>query len=528
MPARLLSSTTFVVAAFALVAVAGYGFSLGSFFLSDDFVFLSSVTTGDRWWWPQAIPGQIVRPLTMLSYRIDHALWQLEPFGYHLSSLILHALNGGLVFAISRRLSGSAAVGFWAGVWFLAFAGHAEPVSWMSGRADLLMAFCAMLSIWCYGGVIDQRSPRLARLAGSYAAFAAALVSKESAVTLPAVIAGLELSAWVDRRGTGGGEPAGVARAAFRMAGFAAVLLGYFALRYALLGVFGGDYGGYDVSQSINHLRLFIFRSMVPPSPFSATDLSSGIDVVLYAGLAATVTVIAWRRRSVSPLLPGAAIVVTLAPVLPLMLSISEPQGERFVYLPSAFGAMWWAMALAWPGPAAVWRQALIAALCGLNLVGLLQMNRRYVEAGSLAAGVISGFGRLTATAEQRPSQVFVLSAPDSYRGVYVFRSGLHQALRLFQPAAFEGAPLHIAGVVGHSTSRVDHHTSVTRLTPTAFRVDLGDGRIPYPPILSTEAYDVTDQDAGRFTITFRNSVDALVVFASDGTMQSAGIVQVP
>src|SRR5713101_4374894 len=44
------------------------------------------------------------RPLVNLSYAIDRALWGAAPFGFHLTNLLLHVLNVGLLFLIARRL----------------------------------------------------------------------------------------------------------------------------------------------------------------------------------------------------------------------------------------------------------------------------------------------------------------------------------------------------------------------------------------------------------------------------------------
>src|SRR5512138_288753 len=43
-------------------------------------------------------------PLTWLSFALDHALWGLQPFGFHLTNLVLHAANAGLAFLVARRL----------------------------------------------------------------------------------------------------------------------------------------------------------------------------------------------------------------------------------------------------------------------------------------------------------------------------------------------------------------------------------------------------------------------------------------
>src|SRR3989304_4484469 len=57
-------------------------------------------------YWKQAQDAGIYRPVTVLSFSIDYALWKLWPPGYRLTNLVLHALNGWLVFLLARGLTG--------------------------------------------------------------------------------------------------------------------------------------------------------------------------------------------------------------------------------------------------------------------------------------------------------------------------------------------------------------------------------------------------------------------------------------
>ena len=43
------------------------------------------------------------RPIYRLIHTLDHAIWGLEPFGYYLSSLLLHAVNILLLFLLLQR-----------------------------------------------------------------------------------------------------------------------------------------------------------------------------------------------------------------------------------------------------------------------------------------------------------------------------------------------------------------------------------------------------------------------------------------
>ena len=44
------------------------------------------------------------RPFTTLSYSLEYAIWDLNPFGYHFTHLVLHVFAAFLVFLLVRRL----------------------------------------------------------------------------------------------------------------------------------------------------------------------------------------------------------------------------------------------------------------------------------------------------------------------------------------------------------------------------------------------------------------------------------------
>src|SRR6185503_4024738 len=67
----------------------------------------------------------LYRPLTALSYAIDHAVWGLAPVGYHLTNLLLWALTAIVVDAFaSRRLSAGPALA--ATLLYVAHPAHCE------------------------------------------------------------------------------------------------------------------------------------------------------------------------------------------------------------------------------------------------------------------------------------------------------------------------------------------------------------------------------------------------------------------
>src|SRR5215510_5032379 len=47
----------------------------------------------------------VARPLVNVSYAFDRAIWGPGPFGFHLTSVLLHVLNVVLLFQLAWRLT---------------------------------------------------------------------------------------------------------------------------------------------------------------------------------------------------------------------------------------------------------------------------------------------------------------------------------------------------------------------------------------------------------------------------------------
>ncbi len=149
--------------------------------------------------WRFVLVYSLFRPLVNVSYALDAAVWGLRPFGFHLTNVVLHALNGWLFFHVarhayedSRRRQGQPVDAPRAAL--AAFAGAAlwavhpvmtEAVGYVSGRSEVLCA-TFFLSAWLLvrRGLVDRRPVRL--VAGGVALLAA-LASREVAVAFPFV-----------------------------------------------------------------------------------------------------------------------------------------------------------------------------------------------------------------------------------------------------------------------------------------------------------------------------------------------------
>jgi tetratricopeptide (TPR) repeat protein len=131
-----------------------------------------------------------------ISYALDTSVWGLDPFGYHLTNLLLHCLNVALLFWLIAGIRGPGASSSGRGVAALAaalFAVHpmgTESVGYVASRSGLLCASFVLGSLLCFQAALACAPGARRRLwiAAGLAGFAFGLASKEVAVMLPVAL----------------------------------------------------------------------------------------------------------------------------------------------------------------------------------------------------------------------------------------------------------------------------------------------------------------------------------------------------
>jgi len=146
-------------------------------------------------------------PLTSWSFLLDHQLYGLKPWGYHLTNVLLHAFNTVLVFLVLRRMTGAT----WRSLMVAGLFGlhplRVESVAWISERKDVLSVAFWMLTLWAYTRFAQRRSSVERRASSAESCrlaldprrwsldyglallfFALSLMSKPMVVTLPCVL----------------------------------------------------------------------------------------------------------------------------------------------------------------------------------------------------------------------------------------------------------------------------------------------------------------------------------------------------
>lgn len=349
-----------------LLAVCAGINTLGNDFAYDDFAIIvnnPAVTQPDRaseiWmrdYWAAARgfdPDRdlLYRPLTVLSYRLNHAAGGLNPFGYHMVNVVLHTLVSMLLVVFSIRVSGGVAAGIIAGSVFAVMPIHTEAIANVVGRAELLVGLFTLIAL-LFVSRLEWRFQPLTYVGGGAAALAA-LLSKESGI---AVIALVPLFACV----LGG-------RFRWRHAGWTttasgAALLIYLPLRYFAL---DGRLLQSTVPSKVSNVLVdatlaerfwsawqligfYVAKTFWPrtlcmdysynalPPAHSPFQLAVIVGLLFVVALVAF-TVRSWRRGEFAIAVTCLAILICYLPVSNTFFLVKTVFAERLWYLPSMF-----------------------------------------------------------------------------------------------------------------------------------------------------------------------------------------------
>jgi tetratricopeptide (TPR) repeat protein len=299
-------------------------------------------------------------PLATLSHRLDLLLWGTAPLGHHLTSILLHAINAGLVvllggalFTARARQADEAAfpkTQLWIalGLGALTWSIHplrVESVAWVSERKDLLCGFfylLASLTYLCHAHRHERPWYASWRYWAVLALFAAALASKPMAVTFPLLL--LILDWFPLGRTTREPWPRLLAEKTPLFALSAAVALVTLhgqrisGAQRALAGVPGTDRAMTAVRALGGYLGKLLWPSpLLPyysyPHAPSLLSIEVGLPAIVLVGL--TVACIASVRRRPAILAAFASYLVILLPVLGIVQVGPQAMADRYTYLAS-------------------------------------------------------------------------------------------------------------------------------------------------------------------------------------------------
>jgi len=296
-----------------------------------------------KWMWTTFHMGHYV-PLTWMSHGLDYVLWGMNPRGYHLTNLVLHAANAAVVFLVARRLlsltlnedRNASRVTWAAAIAALLFAMHplrVESVAWATERRDVLSGVLYSLTVLFYLRAVERPTVTPREYAPIFALFLAALLAKATSMTLPAVLLllnvyplrRLSMSSWrqVVRELT-----------PLSLLSVAAMILSLRALNP------GAQLSLVDkIAVSAYGLAFYIWKSFVPlglgpiyPMPLSV-PVTSPAYLASYALVAGLALLIVLQWRSWPGVVAGlTAFVVILLPMLGIVQNGPQVAADRYTY----------------------------------------------------------------------------------------------------------------------------------------------------------------------------------------------------
>lgn len=190
------------VAAIVVLTCVAYLPAMSAGFIWDDDAYvtenalLRDLDGLGRIWIPRQTPQYY--PAVFTTFWIEHQVWGLNPTGYHLVNILLHALNAILVWHLCRSIGvpGGDAAGWLIAAIFALHPVHVESVAWITERKNVLSALFYLLSMHAYLK-FDAKRDRASndnsglnwwQYAIALVLFVLALLSKTVTCSLPAAL----------------------------------------------------------------------------------------------------------------------------------------------------------------------------------------------------------------------------------------------------------------------------------------------------------------------------------------------------
>ena len=159
--------------------------SLGDYFISDDFslilagrenaLFLSFFSTANNPQWHYS-------PLLLVVFYLEFLLFGMNPFWWHLVTLLCHGINSLLVYLLAGKVTKNETIALVSSIIFASYYLHYESVIWISGLHTSLMVLFYLLSLFFFIKYMNRRKTYYYCFAFIF--FSMSLLTKEESITL--------------------------------------------------------------------------------------------------------------------------------------------------------------------------------------------------------------------------------------------------------------------------------------------------------------------------------------------------------
>ncbi len=291
------------------------------------------------------------QPLTWLTHGLVYTGWGMDPSGYHLGNLALHAANAVLCYLLLLqllRVAGGSTATLAATVGALFFALHplrVEAVAWATERQEVLSACFLLLALIAYLRMQAQQVGSRSRhlwYALSVGWFTLSLLSKAAGMMLPIVL--LALDVYPLRRFATVRRGARLwlvlEKVPYALAATAAAVLAFYAKQSFFMRPLAQHGMTERIMQSMYGLCFYVWKTVLPVhlSPLYLLERPMNPSDPVYVACAAavvavTATLVVLRRRWPWALQAWVCYVVILFPVIGITQSGPQKVADRYTYL---------------------------------------------------------------------------------------------------------------------------------------------------------------------------------------------------
>jgi Tfp pilus assembly protein PilF len=285
-------------------------------------------------------------PLTLLSYQMDYLIGGIHSAMYHLQNILWHFTNASILtwllhllfIARTETEKSPVALGWIAlglGCLFAVHPINVETVAWASARKDLLSTAFALAAMLCYLPWISTAQRRW--YYASLVLFTAGLLSKVTIISLPLMLLIIDL--WCRRQWN---RDTLLEKIPFILLSLVFGTIAIFGKSAQLLSVTLWETVlviGKAIMFTLSTWLVPIHLSVLYPYNASITITSPAfaMPIISLLGLFGLLCLLAYRKRTLAPLLCAS---LFLLPLLPSLLNFSKGgtiyiSSDRYAYLPS-------------------------------------------------------------------------------------------------------------------------------------------------------------------------------------------------
>ena len=426
-------------ACFVVASLLSFFPNIHDFYVGDDFCLLEQ---------SRNLSGRLLltpgfaayfRPIPLICYHLLGKIVGLQPFGFHMTSLLIHLMNVFLLYLIISNLTRDKMVSALAGLGFSSHFAHVEAVVWISSLNEVLASSFGLLFLWSFWKSIGCKSRWGIPYSASLFLLVLALFSKESMVILPllAVVLAL-LYVNEDRK-----------KCLWLLGPHLLLILGYIFLRLSLGAAMPtlapGKQGAFSLSpvsvlSNYGHFLINLFlpiRFIFDLSGYAAYEqlafLNPARGPLLIALVATLLVILLLLILLGKSLRAGKALwaggLWTLVALLPYVFFAGK--GERFLYFASAGTSLIFASLLcALIGKRKIFGTALVVLFFILGMGIRFERGRWWSQAAEVSRTVLTD---LKVVSPSGPA-LLLIDVPSRIHGAFVFTTCIGSAVHLFVP----------------------------------------------------------------------------------------------